>query len=232
MIEDKIQPALVNMTFRGFNNMASVYNFFSLPVISTGRSFAYYRKIFFSKQCPRNVLSSLADKKIVDIGCGLTPYVSNSMFQACHKAGVEFYGVDPKLAAGFKFGLFDRAKIRAVGGGGMNKDAPGLKRCIGTFANDLPFEDKSVDLFLSCYVLFVWISDEEILESIFSEFLRVLKPGGEVRIYPAPYYCKDEIKKPGLRALMQQFEVKQQFSTNLALIGKYPPAYMRTMIKK
>jgi SAM-dependent methyltransferase len=232
MIEDKIQPALVDMTFRAVNNMTGVYNRFSLPVISTGRSFAYYRKIFFNKQCPRNVLSSLADKKIVDIGCGLTPYVSNSMFQACHKAGVEFYGVDPKLADGFKFGPFDNAKIRAVGGGRMNKDSPGLEKGIGTLADDLPFDDNSVDLLLSCYVLFAWISDEKILEKIFSEFLRVLKPGGEVRIYPAPYDRKDEIKNPDLRKLMQQFDVKQQFSANLLLIGKYPPAYMRTMVKK
>ncbi len=230
MLESKIHPALADMTFRTLGGLARVYNRFSLPVISTGRSFAYYRKIFFDNKSSATVLGELQGQCILDIGCGLTPYVANSMFQACHRAGVDFYGIDPKLAEGFKLGPFDRGKIIATGGGKMNPDAPGLEKGIGTLADDLPFEDGSVDLVLSCYVLFAWIADEDILESIFREFHRVLKPGGVVKIFPAPAYDAQNIKHPGLARIMRGFDVEQEFFSGVLRRTGFPPAYMRTMI--
>ena len=200
-------------------------------MISTGRSFYYYRKIFFDNNSFSTVLQELQGQCILDIGCGLTPYASDSMFQACYNAGVDFYGIDPKLAEGFKLGPFDRAKIMATGGGKMNPDAPGLEKGIAAVADDLPFDDESVDLILSCYLLFAWIGDEDILESIFREFYRVLKPGAKVKIFPTPNYDAGTIRHPGLEQIMQGFDVEQEFFDSVLRRTQFPPAYLRTMRK-
>jgi SAM-dependent methyltransferase len=201
-------------------------------MISTARSFSYYRNIFFDNKSEAAVLRELQGQCILDIGCGLTPYASDSMFQACHQGGVDFYGIDPKLAEGFKLGPFDRAKIMATGGGKMNCDAPGLEKGIATLADDLPFEDESVDLILSCYLLFAWIGDEDILERIFREFHRVLRPEGKVNIFPTPHYEPGKIKHPGLKQIMQGFDVEQEFFTSPLRRTQFPPAYLRTMHKQ
>lgn len=229
MIQRQFQPSLARMTFRSLHRFTNAYSRLSLPVVSTGRSFAYYRNIFFDCQPSSRVLRQLQDKRVLDIGCGLTPYVDNSMFQACRRAGVEFYGVDPKLEQGFTFGSFDRAMIRATGGGRVNPHAPGLERGVAATADDLPFEDKSVDLIISCYLLFAWIEDEALLEGIFREFLRVLKPGGTVKIFPAPHFAANRIRHRGLRHLMQSFAVEEKFFAGVRPPTHFPPAYMRTM---
>jgi ubiquinone/menaquinone biosynthesis C-methylase UbiE len=149
MMENKLHSKLSAFTFRGLRTNASFHEFFSLPVISTGRSFAYYRKIFFDNRSQQSVLQGLKGKRIVDVGCGLTPYVSDSMFQICRKKGIDFFGADPKLVDGFRLTPFDVAGIRAVGGRGrICRHAPGLEKCVAASADDLPFEDHSVDLIL------------------------------------------------------------------------------------
>jgi len=231
MIQEQIQPTLASMTFRSLHKFTNAHSRFSLPVVSTGRSFAYYRKIFFDCQSSTRVLRQLQGQRLLDIGCGLTPYVDDSMFQACRRAGVEFYGVDPKLEQGFTFGPFDRAMIRATGGGRVNPLAPGLDRGVAATADDLPFDDESVDLIISCYLLFAWIGNESLLAGIFGELYRVLKPGGMVKIFPAPHFATDQIRHPGLRQLMQSFEVEEEFFAGIRPATRFPPAYMRTMLK-
>lgn len=154
------------------------------------------------------------------------------MFQACYDSDIDFYGIDPKLAQGFKLGSFDRLKIMATGSGQMNRDAPGLDNAIATRADELPFADNSVDLILSCYLLFIWLADEDILEAIFSEFHRVLKPGGRVKIFPAPAYNRGKIAHHGLRRVTQAFDTQQIFLTRILNGTQFPPAYMRTMLKR
>ena len=232
MLEDKVQPALADFTFKALGGFTRAYLGLSLPVLSTGRSFSYYRKIFFDKQSATKVLWDLQGQCVLDIGCGLTPYVSDSMFQACRQADVDFYGIDPKLAEGFKLGAFDRVKIMAAGSGAMNPDAPGLDKGLATVADELPFEDESVDLILSCYLLFAWIDDEDTLESIFREFHRVLKPGATVKIFPAPHYDAGNIKRPGLEQIMKGFDVEQEFFAGFVPMTQFPPAFMRTMLKR
>ena len=41
------------------------------------------------------MLNGLIDKTVVEVGCGYTPFAKDSMFRACHDAGVEFFGIDP-----------------------------------------------------------------------------------------------------------------------------------------
>jgi len=232
MIENIIQPALSALTFGVLKVGTTAYNKFNLPVISTGRSFGFYRKMFFENQSESQVMNSLKGKVIADVGCGLTPYVSDSMFQACRREGVDFYGVDPKLAEGFKFGPFDKVKVRLVGGRGrINPDAKGLEKGLGTLADDLPFENDAVDLILSSYLLYAWIDDETILESIFREFHRVLKPGGQIKIFPTPHIDSLQIYNSGFADILSEFEIEQNFAGEFLRIAQYPPAYMTTFTK-
>jgi SAM-dependent methyltransferase len=231
MIHPKTEAALAAATFKTARRLTDAYSRLSLPIISTGRSFRYYRQIFYGSRSAASVLSALQGQRILDIGCGLTPFVSDSMFQACYRAGIDFYGVDPKLAGGFRFGIFDRAKVRATGGGTMNPDAAGIEHRIGATADALPFDEGSVDTILSCYLLFAWISDETVLEGIFREFDRVLKPGGAIMIFPAPHYDPASIRRPGLRQLLDSFALEQRFFSGLLPVTRFPPAYRMTLRK-
>ena len=233
MSVSRLKSRLSDLTLHGMKLNADLYQFFSLPVISTGRSFSYYRKIFFGNLSQGKILRSLEGKSIVDVGCGLTPYVSDSMFQVCLENGIDFYGIDPKFADGFRLSPLDIAKIRAVGGRGkISSQAPGLEKCFGTSADDLPFEDGSIDLILSNFLLYAWILDEDALANIYREFHRVLNDGGEVRIYPAPDLNVDAIRNRGLREVMNQFDIKKRFSARWLNVAMYPPAYVITMRKR
>jgi SAM-dependent methyltransferase len=233
MFEQGLPSTLSDLTFRGLKANAKLYETLSLPVISTGRSFKYYRNIFFGGRSRDKVLRELRGRRVVDVGCGLTPYVSDSMFQVCRKQNIDFSGVDPKFSEDFRPGLLDAAGIRAVGGRGrICPRARGLEKCFGASADDMPFEDDSVDLILSNFLLYAWIQDERILEEIYREFYRVLKPGGEARIYPSPELRMERIRNSGLRETLDMFEIRQQFSARWLNLGQYPPAYTMTMKKK
>ncbi|HET8707264.1 MAG TPA: hypothetical protein VFM46_13255, partial [Pseudomonadales bacterium] len=134
------QAALSDISFGAMKVNLKLYERLHLPVISTARPFSFYRKIFFDN-CPEpTLLENLRGKRVVDIGCGLTPFTEDSMFQVCRRNGVDFYGVDPKLATGFKFGFFDRAKSVATGATSFPKpNMPGLEKALPTYADDLPF---------------------------------------------------------------------------------------------
>jgi len=232
MSASRLKSTLTALTLNGLKANADLYRLFSVPVISTGRSFSYYRKIFFDNGSQLEVLRSLEGKSVVDVGCGLTPYVSDSMFQVCRENGIDFYGIDPKFARGFRLNALDRAKIRAVGGRGrILSSAPGLEKCFGATADDLPFDDESIDLILSSFLLYAWIRDEGALANIYREFHRVLTEGGEVRIYPAPDLKVDSIRNRELRQVMGQFEVRKRFSARWLNLAMYPPAYVIKMKK-
>ena len=53
-------------------------------VVNTSRPFSYYRKVFFNDRSEVSILETLQGKKLVDIGCGYTPYAEDSMFRACY----------------------------------------------------------------------------------------------------------------------------------------------------
>ncbi len=217
-------------TFALVRGQTAIFDLLGLPVISTGRPFSLYRRVFFENNSAEHVLDELRGKVIVDVGCGLTPFASDSMFQACVQAGIDFYGIDPKIGTDFKFGWFDRLKVRVTGGADVNPDAPGTERALGAWANDLPFEDASVDLILSSWLLTVWIRDEELLADIYREFDRVLKPGGSIRVHPQPAWNPASIGNDGLRQRLENYDVSERFlfAPDLASL---PPAYVRVMTK-
>lgn len=195
-----------------------------LPAISTGRPFAFYRKVFFDGRGEADVLAELRGRVIADVGCGLTPFVPNSMFQACHRAGIEFYGVDPKLDGGLRLGRFDRFKTAVNGGATPDPNAPGADRRVASLAGDLPFEDGSVDLMLSSFLLFVWLVDDAPLTDIFEEALRVLRPGGTLQIYPTPRWTEGRIGPRLWELVSRRMTVRQVFFGSPD-IANLPPGF-------
>ncbi|MEM8497953.1 MAG: class I SAM-dependent methyltransferase [Pseudomonadota bacterium] len=183
-----------------------------IGMMHTARPFSYYRKVFYSGQSSNKVIRALQGKRVVDVGCGYTPYATDSMFRACHDANIEFFGVDPLIQKDITFSVRARILARATGGRGrFSTSAPGIERAISTTADDMPFDDSSVDEILCSYLLFVWIEDEQVLADILDEFLRVLKPGGVAKIFPQQTWRQYEFSNPRLDALLSEFDLLQTF---------------------
>ncbi len=181
-------------------------------MMHTARPFSYYRKVFYAGQSGNKVIHSLRGKRVVDVGCGYTPYASDSMFRACHNANIEFYGVDPLIQKDMKFSVQSKVLARATGGRGrFSAAAPGIERAISTTAEDMPFENNSVDEILCSYLLFVWIENETVLADILEEFLRVLKPGGVAKIFPQNTWRQYPFNNTRLDDLLQKFDISQTF---------------------
>lgn len=212
-IEQRLGGPIANISFalmRGYLRSAQRRG---VGMMHTARPFSHYRKVFYQAQSRSQVLENLKGKRVVDVGCGYTPYAEDSMFRACHDAGIEFYGIDPLIGTDFKFGLKERALVRATGGRGIfNAKAPGLSRALNTSAQELPFDDQSVDEILCSYLMFVWIEDEAILADILEEFLRVLKIGGQAKLYPLHEWRIMRFKNRRLRQVLAKFKIDQIFA--------------------
>jgi SAM-dependent methyltransferase len=212
-IEQRLGGPIANISFalmRGYLRSAQRRG---VGMMHTARPFSHYRKVFYQGQSRSQVLKKLVGKRIVDVGCGYTPYAEDSMFRACHDAEIEFYGIDPLIGTDLKFGLKERALARATGGRGtFNADAPGLSRALSATAQELPFDDQSIDEILCSYLLFVWIEDEAILADILEEYLRVLKMGGQAKLYPLHEWRLMRFKNPRLLQVLKKFNIEQVFA--------------------
>ena len=212
IIEQSLGRPIANMSFAVMHGYVRSIQRRGVAMMHTARPFSYYRKVFYKSQPESVVLKSLHDKRVVDVGCGYTPYAEDSMFRACHDAGIEFYGVDPLIGTDIKFGFKERAMARATGGSGrFSTHPPGLSKALSASAEELAFEDQSVDEILCSYLLFVWIEDEEVLADILGEFLRVLKPGGLVKLYPLYEWRFMRFRNKRLQNVLANFKVEQTF---------------------
>ncbi len=218
-----MQRASSRITFGIARGVTEWSNRAGLPVLSTGRPFSYYRQAFFEGQREEEVFASLHGKRILDVGCGLTPFVPESFFQRCYQEDIELYGVDPKLE-NLQFGWIDHVAVMAMRGRPIWKDAPGGERRIAAFAQELPFDDDSVDLVLSSWLLYIWLRGPILLD-IFTELHRVLKIGGEIRMAPTPWLDDDE-----RQWIPDGFDVEQTFHASPRIFHR-PPAY-RTVLRK
>lgn len=229
MVDSKQTVAEAAFQVMAFNQQ--VFDRLRIPVISTARPFAFYRKVFFDGASHQGVLSELKGKTLIDVGCGLTPFCHDSMYQECFRAGIPFYGIDPKLNGAFKFGLFDRLKAFGTGAAATpDPNAPGLDKALPAFANELPFEDHGVDVILSSWLLFAWIKDHDLLAQIFTEFDRILRPGGSIRFYPSMHWDSIARRYPALAELGERYHIEQRFLMGLNP-ASLPPSYVTLMHK-
>ena len=212
MIEQGLGRPIANVSFAMMHSYVRAIQKSGVNMIHTARPFSYYRKVFYEGQPASSVLRSLRGKRVVDVACGYTPYSEDSMFRACHDAAIEFYGVDPRIGTDITFGIAERAVAIATGGSGrFSINAPGLANALPASAQELPFEDNSVDEILCSYLLFVWIEDEELLADIFNEFRRVIKDGGAIKLYPLFEWRYLPLRSPRLREILSQFKIEQTF---------------------
>ncbi|MFT5573008.1 MAG: SAM-dependent methyltransferase [Cryomorphaceae bacterium] len=212
LFEKQFGPAIANWSFAMMHRQVHAVQKLGVSMMHTARPFAYYRKVFYNRQSEANVLDSLVGKTVVDVGCGYTPYADDSMFRICHDRGIEFYGVDPLIGEDIKFGIKDRALARVLGSRGRFSAQPlGFENAISASAQDLPFQDNSVDELLCSFLLFVWIEDESALADILEEFLRVLKPGGVVKLYPLYQWHRMQFSNPKLNSVLSSFTIEQSF---------------------
>ena len=211
-LEQGLGRPVANMSFAMMQTYLRSAQRRGVDMMHTARPFALYSKMFYRSQPRPAVLKSLEGKRIIDVGCGYTPYAEDSMFRACHIAGIEFYGVDPLIGTDIKFGFRERALARATGGSGLfNNHPPGLSKALSASAQELPFDDQSVDEILSSYLLFVWIEDEKVLADILGEFQRVLKPGGRIKLFPLYDWRLMRFKNKRLKNVLANFKIVQTF---------------------
>lgn len=202
-----------------------------VSMLHTSRSFGFYRRVFYQGMPEEALLASLKNRRVVDVGCGYTPYAQDSMFQACHRAEIEFYGVDPVLKTTPSFGFKERALAKLVGSSGrFNTNAAGLKKALPATAQSLPFDDQSVDEVLCSYLLFVWIEDERLLADIFNEFDRVPKPDGVLKLYPLFKWNQAGFTEPAFLDVLGKYFVKQQFVHN-GLDFRVLPSFLTSFSK-
>ena len=212
LLEKQFGPSIANMSFAMMHRQVHAVQKRGVSMMHTARPFAYYRKVFYKRHSEADVLDSLVGKTVVDVGCGYTPYADDSMFRVCHDQAIEFYGIDPLIGEDIKFGVKDRALARALGSRGrFSTQPPGIANAISASAQDLPFEDNSVDELLCSFLLFVWIEDESALADILEEFLRVLKPGGVVKLYPLYEWRRMQFSNSKLNSVLSSFTIEQSF---------------------
>lgn len=207
-IENKISSAVLSTVW----GIINFYNKVGLPVVSTGRPFSFYRKVFFNNRSEPEVFECLKDKTVADIGCGLTPFIEDSMFQACIKQGIRFFGVDPKLDEELQFDKTDSMWSRIAGANHSPKlDLQVEDKAVGAYADQLPFGDESIDMILSSWLLFTWIREPDLLADIFTEFDRTLKPGGRISIYPALDWETLTSDYPRLLSIFSGYQHRHEF---------------------
>lgn len=226
------QPLIADAAYTSMLVQRKFYAAFHLPVISTARPFSFYRRVFFDNAHPEFLHVQLQDKTIADIGCGLTPFIADSMFQWCQRRGIDFYGIDPKIGTDFRFNTFDRVKTWASGSRApLDRNAPGMDKALSAYANALPFNDHQLDLILSSWLLFAWIDDPAMLADIFNEFHRVLRQGGSVKLYPLRDWQRHQTSHAGFQQALERFDVDQQFLGDLWGWASMP-AYVTTFTKR
>ena len=207
LFSDRLGAPLANASFAVMNRAIGRMRWFGVDIMHTARSFDVYRRMFYQNRPAPVVLASLQGKRVVDVACGYTPYAPDSMFQACHSADIEFYGVDPVLSETLVPGFADRALSKWTGGSGeFLKHPPGIERALSATAQSLPFEDGSVDEILCGFLLWVWIEDDQVLADVLQEASRVLRPGGSLKVFPLPQWRKLAPRNPALRRALSDFE--------------------------
>ncbi len=211
-LEQTLGRPIANASFALMRNYIRSAQRRGVSMLHTARPFSFYRKVFYQNQPARQLLADLQDKTIIDVGCGYTPFADDSMFQACQQAGVDFYGIDPLIGEQPSFGLKERALARATGSRGyFQSSPPGIEKALAATAEDLPFADDSVDEILCSFLLFVWIKDESKLADILTEFQRVLRPDGTIKLYPLYEWHLTRFRDRRLREALDHFHVQQHY---------------------
>ncbi len=157
------------------------------------------RKIMITDRSLKNYLElldlnieELKGKKILDLGSGRLQRFPRELLQKIEDKA-EVVGLDITLKEEER-----RKEIKEAQPYLYNSDKLGL---IAASFLQLPFQDNSFDLVLSLYgmPLYLTSEDEEMskenIRRSVMEILRVLKPGGEARIFPSNDYLEQVLRE-------------------------------------
>ncbi|MFH1632040.1 MAG: class I SAM-dependent methyltransferase [bacterium] len=118
--------------------------------------------------------------KIVDLGAGTRQEFAREVSAGGFDA--EVISVDPRLLLSEEEDLAgmleEEAEARILG-----RNEP-FGEVVGALAQDLPFEDESIDAVLAHFSVPMYLESKSEINEALDEILRVLMPGGEARIYP------------------------------------------------
>ncbi len=146
-------------------------------------------------------VDDLKDKKILDVGAGSAYFAKDAK-----NYGVNVTALDPMylLERGrqkfFQEKVWQRIKRFLTG---KEKDLPAAVAAIG---EELPFKDGSFDLITSVYSAYHHTENKVSLKKNILEAVRVLKPGGQLLVYP--------VSSPGSKDILtnENDDVQQEFS--------------------
>lgn len=165
---------------------------------SSATTAEHYRKVLFgdlTKESVEGLMQSLSGQVILDVASGLNHLYGESLIRRVHEYNktvpvdkrIHILGIEPK--AGYKVGDllgFKQEEIaQAQQGYKVDESFNEKEYIIPETADQMrSVPDASVDKILSHLFVPGYIENNSKLLSIFEEFYRVLKMGGEIRVYP------------------------------------------------
>jgi SAM-dependent methyltransferase len=151
---------------------------------------------------------------ILEIGSGTEQNFAKEIKEKGY--GSKVISIDPRLALpesedlGGMFPEEHEARLR-----GRKNPEPNT---IAAFAQNLPIASDSVDAILASRSVPLYISSQKDMDSVLSEMCRVLRGGGEIRIYPVAEGVKKLMVENSLRILPKlqilSWERKQEAGSN------------------
>jgi len=158
--------------------------------------------------------------KILEIGSGTEQNFAKEIRERGY--GNKVISIDPRLALpelidlGGMFPEEHEARLR----GRKNPEV----NTIAALAQNLPIESGSVDAILASRSVPLYISSQEDMDSVLTEMCRVLKVGGEIRIYPVAVGEKRKVVEISLRNLLElevlSWEIKLEEGSSLNYLLK------------
>ena len=147
---------------------------------------------------------NLKGKKVLDIGSGTMRFAKEAL-----EEGIQVYALDPYLKS-----------EENINQSFMEKG--GRKYATAARGQQLPYTNQQFDYIFSLYGL-MWVPNQEDLELSVKEACRVLKPGGEIRIYPL---LSDQLSIK-LRNWLQENKYVIEHEESLLVIYKWSGAFNR-----
>lgn len=175
----------------------------------TGRSAEeYFRELGIPKEFLRG-------KKILDIGSGLNQFAQDLKPENLDLTSIDaFYALTPEQREevfedltpdNFKILKKDLERITAE-----EKDS----HLVGGRAESLPFQDEVFDVVLAEYSMPHYAESFEQMREFFFEVARVLKSGGEARIYPMRIRPGSEVEERDIDKILSELR-SQGFTTEM-----------------
>jgi len=159
----------------------------------TGRNWHSYAQHLFADIPKKDLVGHLANKDFLDIGSGLNHIYQDGLVYKVFRKGN-------------KNGTEDRSRKKAIG---MDiHPFPNTNRFKQGSVYDTKFPNSSFDIITSQYLVYYWIDDVKRLKKVFKEIHRILKKGGQFRIYPVFYGDYHYNNKSLMKYIHNRFKVE------------------------